>query len=111
MQRYAKFEKLTKIPGTSNVVQGVKNGRVPTGAVAGGNGSFVVAERAKLILAVKDEAGCIVTKDIYLDVKDYTSRRVTDKFCLELEAKMQNFEFVVENGRMLNLDEVLADLE
>ena len=111
MLKQAKFDKLTKVPGTSNLVQGVKNGRVPRGAIAGGNGSFIVAERAKLILSLRDEDGHQVTKDIYCDVKDYTSRRLTDKFKDELEAKMQDFDFVVQDGQIVNLDEVLSDLE
>ncbi len=111
MHKNAKFEKLTKIPGTSKVVQGIKNGRVPSNAVAGGNGSFVVADRAKLILSVRDEEGQWLNKDIYLDVKDYTSRRITDKFCEELETQMRDFDFIVENNNIVNLDEVLANIE
>ena len=107
----AKFEKLTKIPGDSKLVQGVKYGRVPRNAVAGGNGSFIVAERAKLILTVRTEEGKCIQKDIYLEVKDHTSKRITPRFRDEIEATMQNFNFIVEGEDILNLDEVLEKLE
>lgn len=106
----AKFEKLTKIPGTGKLVQGVKHGQVPKNAVAGGNGSFIVAERARLILSVRTEQGKCVQKDIYLDVKEYSSRKITEKFKDEIETNMKDFNFIVEGENILNLDEFLANM-
>ena len=110
MQKNAKFNNLRKIPGSAGLVQGVKGGRTPAYAVKGGNGSFIVADRAKLILSLTCEDGSIVEKDIYFDVKSYTDRRITDKFRDELEATLSGFDFLVENGNIINLDEALANL-
>lgn len=106
----AKFVSLVKISGTAKLVQGVKYGQVPAGAVAGGNGSFIVGERAKLILRVRCENGGCVEKDIYFDVKSYTKRRITDNFCRQLEGMLADFNFLVENGRIVNLDAAFSNL-
>lgn len=44
------FEKLTWIKGRTELVQGIKGNSIPYNAIRGGNGSFVVAIPAKLIL-------------------------------------------------------------
>ena len=111
MQKKFKFEKLTKIPGTSKLVQGVKNGCRPPNAVAGGNGSFIVAERSKLILAIRGEDGTLLKKDIYCQVKSWTNRRLTNLFCEQLEAMFKSFDFLVENDDIINLDKLLVNLD
>lgn len=110
MQINAKFNNLTKIRGTSNLVQGVKRGRTPAHAVAGGNGSFIVAERAKLILSLKCDDGTCVQKDIYTDVKSYSDKNITENYKKVIENKLKDFDFVVEDGRILNLGAALSSL-
>lgn len=106
MQKFAEFVSLTRIPGTSHLKQGVKGGRTPRNAVAGGNGSFIVAERAKVILTLKHE-GKQFQKDIYYDIKDVTSKRITDNLCCKLENAFENFNFTVEDGEFTNIDEAI----
>ena len=72
--------------GKSQLVQGVKRGARPKNAVAGGNGSWIVREPAKVVLKVKDEHVKFdvidVTKDVrrfcYTNNKCLTKARVND---------------------------------
>ena len=109
--KYAKFESLVRVPGTTKFVQGIKNGRTPKNAVAGGNGSFIVGQRGQLILSLRDEDDSLLRKDIYHEVKKYTQRKITDNFCYRLIGMMNPFEFKVENGNIINLDEILSLLD
>ena len=60
----------TYIPGgKSQLVQGVKKGTRPKNAVAGGNGSWIIREPAKVLLKVKDEHGKFNVVDITKDVR------------------------------------------
>lgn len=106
MQNFAKFVSLTKIPGSSSVKQGVKGGRTPKNAVAGGNGSFVVYERAKVILGLKFN-GAYFSKDIYFAIKDCTSKRITDNLCSKLEDYFKDFKFKIRDGEIINLEEAI----
>lgn len=106
MQEFAKFVSITRIPGSSHLKQGVKGGRTPRNAVRGGNGSFIVAERAKVLLTLNYKEQNY-QKDIYYDIKDVTSKRITDNLCLKLEAAFENFDFTVENGRFTNISEAI----
>lgn len=106
MQDFAKFVSLTRIPGTSYLKQGVKGGKTPRNAYAGSNGSFIVGERAEVILTLEYKGKCY-NKDIYSDIKDATSKRITDKFCSKLEDSFEDFNFTVENGKFTNIDQAI----
>ena len=111
MQKIARFKSLVKIPAKTDLVKGIKNGHVPPNAVAGGNGTFVVRQRAKLFLKVKCvEDGSVAKKDIYIDVKKHTTERITNAFCERLEKLFEDFEFMVEDGYIINIDEALENL-
>jgi len=107
MQKFAKFISLTRIPGSSSLKQGVKGGKTPSNAIRGGNGTFIVYDRAEVIL-VLEYNGKRYSKDIYLDIKDATGgRKITDKFCSKLEAAFENFKFTVEDGQFTNIYEAI----
>lgn len=84
---HGKILEFTYIPGgKSQLVQGIKKGHRPKNAVAGGNGSWIVREPAKVLVKVKDEHGKFdvvdVTKDVrkfcYIREKCVTKSRVED---------------------------------
>lgn len=106
MQDFAKFVSLTRIPGTSYLKQGVKGGRRPKNAYAGSNGSFIVGERAKVILTLNYK-GKNYSKDIYYDIKDATEKRITDKLCSKIENALENYKFTVEDGKFTNIDDAV----
>lgn len=106
MQEFANFVSLKKISGSSHVKQGVKGGRTPRNAVAGGNGSFVVYERAQIILLLKFK-GAYFSKDIYYAIKDCTSKKITDKLCSKLEKGFKDFKFKIRDGEIANLEEAI----
>ncbi len=53
------------------LVQGVKRNRRLRGAVAGGNGSYIKSQRAKIWVAVRDEEGTVSEVDMYPIFKDW----------------------------------------
>lgn len=107
MQNFAKFISLTRIPGSTSLKQGIKGGKTPKNAIRGGNGSFIVHDRAKVILTL-DYNGKCYSRDIYFDIKDVTDgRKITDKFCSKLETAFENFNFTIEDGRFSNISEAI----
>lgn len=105
----ASFSSLQKKPQETKLVQGVRGGRVPEGAVAGGNGSFiVVTQYAQLLLTIKLNKNDYLTKDIYLLIKEMTDRRITDKLVRELVEFFNDKEFIVENGEIQNIKDLIA---
>ncbi|MBQ9020229.1 hypothetical protein IJ096_02820 [Candidatus Saccharibacteria bacterium] len=71
----------------SKKVQGVKHGRVPSRALAGGNGTFIVrGETPKVILEMgaKDGSGVLYEIDIYDDIKMLREHNVTEKYATEI---------------------------
>lgn len=101
------FTSLQKVSQNSKLVQGIKGGRRPQGAVKGGNGSFIVVEPAKLFITLKVN-DYYIKKDIYLDVKSVTDRRITDKFVRDLTEFFSDKEFIVENGEIQNIKDLIA---
>lgn len=58
------------INSSTKLVQGVKGNRVPRGAIAGGNGSFIVPVHANVLVDLLDtETGRTTTVDMYGDFK------------------------------------------
>ena len=110
MQEFAKFVKLRWEPSEGPYLkQGVKKNRTPKGAIRGSNGSFVMmGERAKLYLTVLTDDGRFVTQDIYYDVKDVTSKRITKKFREKLEDLFELSTFEVRNNTISNIEEILS---
>lgn len=69
---HGKIMEYTYIPGgKSKLVQGVKRGQRPKNAVAGGNGSWIVREPAKILLKVKDEKGKFDVLDVTKDLRRF----------------------------------------
>jgi len=108
MQEFAHLVAITRIPGSLSLKQSVKGNRRPRNAVSGGNGSYNVYERAQVILTVKYNSSYYST-DIYYTLKHISSRkRITDKFCYEIEYNLRDFKFIVKNGnKIVNLTEAI----
>ena len=107
MQKFAKFVSLTRIPGSSSIEQGFKNGKVPRNAIKGDNGTFRTYDRAEVYLTLEYE-GKYYSKDIYSDIKDATNRKkITDKFCSKLEVAFEDFKFTVKDGKFTNIDKAI----
>ena len=70
-------------PSTSHLKQGVKGGRCPRNAVAGGNGTFIVSDGPKVTLYFRGPRGGKFTMDVSEDtatyIHGYLGRRVTEK--------------------------------
>lgn len=95
----------------AHVVQGVKGGRTPYGAIRGGNGSFlVIDEKAEIHLELEDQDGEIFrSQNIINDIRRIMgwSRITANRVCL-LENIFSNAVFVVnEEGFIFNLEEIL----
>jgi len=107
MQKFAKFVSLTRIPGSASLKQGVKGGKIPKNAIGGSNGSFIVYDKADVILTLEYE-GKLYSKDIYYDIKDATDgKRITEKFCSKLETTFETFKFAVEDGQFTNINKAI----
>lgn len=107
MQDFAKFVSLVRIPGSASLKQGVKGGKTPKNAIKGGNGSFVVYDRGEVILNL-EQNGQYYSPDIYFNIKYVTDgKKITEKLCRKLEKGFENFDFVMEDGRITNIDEAI----
>ena len=73
--------------------QGVKNHRTPRGAVAGGNGSFIMPGNPPQINLLYTEDGTKSYTNIYPFVKAQSSRRVTAKYADEILAPLIGKEY------------------
>lgn len=71
------------IPSRTSFKQGYKGGRVPPGAVAGGNGSFYVSTPPQVILLMEGPRGARfqidVSDDVAMYVHGYLGKRMTEK--------------------------------
>ena len=111
MKTKANFLELIWIPSQIPYIEtGVKNGKTPKNAIKGSNGTFVIAEPPQLILVLSlDKTGLTVRKDIYRDVKDLTSKRLTKNFRKRLEEVFENSTFIFDEGELTNLDELIEE--
>ena len=113
MQEFAKFIDLSYKPGESPyLVQGIKNGKTPKNAIAGGNGSFVVkGNSSKLILTVKTESGKYISINIINIVRKVLNRsRITEKLCDRLELTFSSESFKVSEKHITNLEEIISKI-
>ena len=74
------------------LVQGVKNGRTPRGALGGSNGSFVVKtdnESAKFYFCFEDSSGDKKYYEAYSTIKkNMKTQKLTQKRCYKISQKV-----------------------
>ncbi len=103
--------------GEPELKQGVKGGRVPKNAVRGGNGSFIVAEPAKIFLGVSFDNGTYKEYEVGDHFRRYLHHegiaRVTQKRVKNICGQLLNREArVSEDGSViLNLEFLLNCVE
>lgn len=101
----ATFRQLRWIKGTGGVERGIKGGRIPRNAIAGGNGTFVVTTPAELLLSFTNEDGRNVTVDIIRQVRDYTGwQRMNAQRVAAIEhffREQEEFLWDEDNGRII----------
>ena len=69
------------VSSTSQLVQGVKNNKVPPGTIRGGNGSFITGTRPQVLVFTSDGK----TTDYYEAIKMQTTRsRVTEGYAMSV---------------------------
>lgn len=110
----ARYDKLVWIQSSpARLVQGVKYGRTPRGAIRGGNGSFLVIDNpAEIHIITEDENGMTYDSgNIIQEIRDIkcwsriTANRVEQ---LRSELNFRGFEFEIdESGRILNLAKLI----
>ena len=84
-------------PGTMK--QGVKGNHTPHGAVAGGNGSFIIrGESPKVIIGVLDKNGNSHEINIYYDIKGASDHRMSKKYAMDICSHMMNQEIELEEN-------------
>ncbi len=86
------------VPSTpSYIKQGVKGNRTPSGAITGGNGSFVIkGDPPQVILEINTTNNKDYEFDIYTIIKDYTSRaRITKKYCNDIFNELVGIEIAI----------------
>lgn len=105
----AKFLSLQKITYPAVLEQGIKNLKTPKNAVNGGNGSFIVKKPTKVILKVITEDNKIISQDIYFDIKNVTTKRVTDRLLENIKLTLKDVIFNVENGYIKNIKQILEN--
>ena len=113
MKVKAEFFSLRWIKGEpGHLVQGVKNGCRPRGAVRGGNGSFIVkGAPPELNLTVKTSKGICVKNDIYEEVMIAAKRkRMSDSFYSYVESLCESIEFEVSDNCVIDISELLNKL-
>ncbi len=109
MNAKAKFLDLEWVPVEGcHLIQGVKGGRTPRNAFGGSNGTFIVPDNnAELNLVVRATDQKVITKNIYGMVKSLGVDRITKTFREKLEMSLRHENFEVENGEIINLDNIL----
>lgn len=111
MQEFAKFSGLHYYPGSApHLLQGVKHGRTPAGAIKGGNGSFrMPGEPSKLYLAIKTDSGRCLSINIINIVRAVLDRsRITQKLCDDLENVFASAKFEVDGDYITNLSDIIS---
>ncbi|MCQ2749898.1 MAG: hypothetical protein MJ246_08185 [Clostridia bacterium] len=109
-----KYLKLVWIQASpARLVQGVKYGRVPRGAIRGGNGSYLVIDNpAEIHIITEDENGNTYDSgNVIQEIRNIkcwsriTAGRVEQ---LRSELNFRGFEFEInESGKILNLAKLL----
>ena len=104
--------------GNSELVQGVKGGAVPKNAICGGNGSFIVADPAKIFLGISFDGRIHRKYEVGGRFRGYLHHnkgiaRVTKKrvenICKQLLGREVN---ISENGStILDLEDLLNSCE
>lgn len=99
--------------GNPELVQGIKGGAVPKNAVHGGNGSFIIADPAKIFLGIsfddgvygKYEVGGRFRRYLHYDrgIGRVTRKRV-ENICKQLLNREVN---ISEDGYIVNLESLL----
>ena len=106
----ARFIRLDWVIGSPlTLVQGVKNGKVPNGAVYGSNGSFMVNNNpSELWLVIETEDGYVCRLNIINTVRFINNwKRISKKRYNELKAKLNNVIFDIQDGKITNLAEAV----
>ena len=103
----AKFNSLALIDGGVSVV---KSGEIPKEPIVSEKGTFIVTERPKLMLYLICEDGRLIGEDIYPAIRAYTSVDITKAFRNQLAKVMKEFNFVIHNGKILNLHDILLKI-
>ena len=101
------------VPSSSGFVQGVKYGKVPRGAVAGGNGSFIVASSPQIYLLLVGVRGgrykVDVTDDFVTYIHGYLGKKVTEKQVRNIVAYLEGKEFEYADGKLEDLGKYFPD--
>lgn len=93
------------------LVQGVRGGYRPRNAIRGGNGSFICVEPAKIYLKVTTfDMKTVESDDIIKLLRQATGWvKITRNRVNMLREFMENSEFEVENGEIVNIEALLND--
>lgn len=99
----ATFENLEWFKGTKGkLVQGIKGNRIPPGAVAGGNGSYIIkGTPSRIILTVRLENGERRSADVYRKILEkYGKTRMYDSLFEKVKKEMaeKTFDYNPETG-------------
>ena len=110
------INRISHDPGRTHCVQGVKKHEVAKLAqekriISGGFGSYVVQDPAKTFVTFSDEDGRHYKVDVFYPLKAATDgRRFTEKFMNDLNSKIENLEFEVNEGGNLE-DSLMQELK
>ena len=102
----AKVQAYKYIAGSSRLIQGVKGGKTPDNAVAGGCGTFITREPAKVLVTMEDGEGNVFKKDIYPSLRKVyhaDGKKVTEK---RAEKACHNLL-----GKIVRVDDKSRDIE
>ena len=101
------------MPSSSGLMQRVKRGRVPYGAVAGGNGSYIVASSPKITLMLEGTRGgryrVDVTDDFVTYIHGYLGKKVTEKRVRDIIAHIEGHALEYAEGKLEDLGKYFPD--